>query len=808
MAEDFAKSVELGLKLTKRLYYGKEFEPSTKPPKRQLSMDKSSLPSQETYLPTSPMVYASISNPGIVDNPDVRSYQPYVHGKCKPPALIPLHMFSVKVDVECFMDVAFVTVNGTWRVHCVDGAKTCDCRLAIPMGNQILLLLDTFGHSQGEFVGFSLLFGRLVPFKALQLAACLPFLKSIAVDVNLRMGSVLGFDVEASSGSYLSQLVKVEDTAELNVLIKEENGGYLNPNIFILKIPKVDGGSTLTVKARWSQKLTYSEGQLCLSLPFRFPTYVTPVGQFLSKETIIVNVNSCTRTEALCSSATHPLKELSHGVSKLSFSYESKADTWSKTDFEFSYRVSSKDIHGGMLVQTPPSNDLDRREIFTFYMFPGYSQDCRVFRKRAVFLVDISGSMAGAPLENVKQAVLGTLSKFSQNDYFNIIAFNRETYMFSSSMELATQEALERASEWFSSKLVAEGDTDIMLPMKQALEMVSHEDNSISFVFLVTDGAVENEIDICNMAKDSCMKRSAFPRISTFGIGSYCNHYFLQMLAQIGKGHYDSAYDAASVALRLQRFLTVSSSVILSNIEVDCLEHAESLALNPASTQDLSYERPLLVSGRYKGRLPESFEVRATLADMSSFTTNLKRQEAKNIPLDKVNAQTQINVLTAEAWFTGSKEVEKQVAEISMQTGFPSEYTRMILARTESGDQGSDFITIQGKEAYDQKTLSQMVRCKKLLPLQSLGIGFGDLKKTVQNLPPGVTVKDPDATDKIFKAATGCCHQFLDRFCCMCFIQALSTVSDRFVITLSQIVAALSCCECLACCYDLCDNCT
>lgn len=25
--------------------------------------------------------------------------------------------------------------------------------------------------------------------------------------------------------------------------------------------------------------------------------------------------------------------------------------------------------------------------------------------------------------------------------------------------------------------------------------------------------------------------------------GLYCNHYFLQMLAQIGRGHYDSAHD-------------------------------------------------------------------------------------------------------------------------------------------------------------------------------------------------------------------------------------------------------------------------
>ncbi|KAK9734443.1 hypothetical protein RND81_04G140100 [Saponaria officinalis] len=606
MADEFNKSVQLGLKLSQRIYYGKDLDyPATKPP--AIQKWPPSTAASKKYLPTAPMMYAVVSNPKIVDNPDIRSYQPYVHGKCSPPALIPLHMKEMKVEIECCVDVAFVTVVGSWRVHCVDSAKCCDCRLVIPMGEQ----------------------------------------------------------------------------------------------------------------------------------------------------------------------------------------------------------VSSSEIHGAMLVQTPP-NDLDQREIFAFYLFPGYTQNSRVFRKRAIFLVDISGSMIGAPLENVKQAVLGSLSKFNQDDSFNIIAFNREAHMFAKSMELATEKVLERAREWFSAKLIAEGDTDIMLPMKQALEMVSHKSNSISFIFLVTDGAVANEREICNVVKNYCSSKEGLPspRISTFGIGSYCNHYFLRMLAQIGRGHYDAACDANSVALRLQRFLTMSSSVILSNIEVNCLNHLDSPMLYSAAVQDLSYECPVILSGRMKGKLPESIKIHGTLADMSSFTTNLKIQEAKDIPIEKVHAQTHIDFLTAIAWFTGSKEVEKQVADISVQTGFPSEYTRMILTKTQDDEQGLDFVTILGKEAHDKSSLQKMVMCRKLFPLQSLGVGFGDLKKTAENLPPGVTVKTPDATDMIVKAATGCCHQFLDRCCCMCCIQVVSKMSDRFVITLTQICAALSCCQCLDCCYDLCANCS
>ncbi|KAL9235503.1 hypothetical protein vseg_010256 [Gypsophila vaccaria] len=759
--DDFQKSVHVGLTLSKRLLHAPPPPQPRKwdPPSSSAAEEKGR---RRNYIPTGPMAYAVVNNPNIVENADIRSYQPYVHGECTPPALIPLHMEAVTVEVECcggVVDVAVVRLTGRWRVHCVDSAKCCDSRFALPLGDQ---------------------------------------------------GSVLGFEVEASSGSYLSQLVKVEDTSELDRFIKADNGGFLNPNIFTLKIPKVDGGSTISVVARWSQKLVYREGQLCLSLPFSFPAYVTPVRKLLCNEKILVTVNSGSRTEVLCHSATHPLKELRRQDDKFSFSYEGAATTWSKTDFEFSYSVSSSEIHGSLLVQTPSPSDFDQREMFACYLFPGYTQNIRVFRKRVVFLVDISGSMTGAPLENVKQAVLGSLSKFNRDDSFNIIAFNREAHVFSKSMELATEEALERASEWFSCNLVAEGDTDIMLPVKQALEMVSHESDSLSFIFLLTDGAVQNEREICNVVRNYCSSKegSSSPRISTFGIGSYCNHYFLRMLAQIGRGHYDAAHDASSIALRLQRFLTASSSVLLSNIKVDCMNNLDSPMLYSAAVQDLSYDCPVILSGRYEGKLPESIEIHGTLADMSSFTTNLNIQKAKDIPIEKVYAQTHIDLLTAIAWFTGSKDVEKQVAEISVQTGFPSEYTRMILVKAQDNGQGPDFITILGKEAHDKSSLQKMVMHRELFPLQSLGVGFGDLKKTAGNFPPGVTVKTPDTTDKIVKAATGCCRQFLDRFCCMCFIQVVSKMSDRFVITLSQICIALSCCQCVDCCYDLCANCS
>lgn len=74
--------------------------------------------------------------------------------------------------------------------------------------------------------------------------------------------------------------------------------------------------------------------------------------------------------------------------------------------------------------------------------------------------------MQGVLLEQTKNALSASLSKLNPQDSFNIIAFNGETHLFSSSMKLASQGTITNATQWLSS-LVAGGGTNILLPIKQ-----------------------------------------------------------------------------------------------------------------------------------------------------------------------------------------------------------------------------------------------------------------------------------------------------------------------------------------------------
>ncbi|RVW44092.1 hypothetical protein CK203_074936 [Vitis vinifera] len=512
--------------------------------------------------------------------------------------------------------------------------------------------------------------------------------------------------------------------------------------------------------------------QLTLIVPFHFPEYVTPAGKKVSKkEKIQLNVNCGTGMEVLCKTTSHPLK------------------------------VPSSHIHGSVLLQSPSVHDVDQREMFCLYLFPGNQQTGKVFRKEVVFVVDISGSMRGKLLEDTKNALSAALSKLDSKDSFSIIAFNGEIFIFH------------------------RGDTNILLPMNKAMELFSHSPGSIPIIFLITDGSVEDERHICDvMTSYLTNEESIHPRIYTFGIdqarfhlflkfhlhvhtrnyshrigvycymlqGLYCNHYFLKMLAMIGRGHYDAAYDANSIELRVERLFTRASSTVLANITIDDLEDLDDFEVYPSHMPDLSSESVWTVSGRYKGNFPDTIQARGIFADLNNFVTDLKVQKAKEIPLDRVLAKQQIGWLTAQAWFSENKQLEEKIAEMSIQTGVISEYTRMILLETQGGAQVSE----PGRVQEPPKTMEYQrpvvdSKVQKIILLQSLGVGFGNVNATAENYPPGSEeVKLPEAAEIFVKAASNCCAKMCGYCCCMCCIRMCTRMNDQCAIVLTQLCSA------------------
>lgn len=638
------------------------------------------------------------------------------------------------------------------------GSRRCDCRVAIPMGEQ---------------------------------------------------GSVLGIEIEVPRKSYNSELIAMDEKKDFEKVI--EVGGFLKSHIFTFTIPQIDGGSNISIKFSWSQKLVYSRGELSLSVPFSFPEYVTPAGKKISKkEKIELYVNSGPGTEVLCKMTTHPLKERKQPAGKLSFVYESDVFSWSITDFAFSYAVTSSEIHGSVFLQSPSLLDPDKREMFCFYLLPGSFQqpiDRKVFRKEVIFVIDISGSMRGKLIVDAQYAVCSALEELGPEDSFNIIAFNGEVSIFSSRMELACRDVIESANEWIDMNFVAGVGTNMLQPMKKALEMLSNSSSnssSIPIIFLVTDGTVEDERQICEAVKSyisSNRESICLPRIYTFGIGKYCNHYFLQMLATIGRGDHEAEYDADLVDIQLKSFLARALSPVVANLTIDGLDELDELEVYPSEIPDLLCERPLLIAGRYRGNFPTVVKARGIYGDISNFVLDMSVHQAKDIPIDKILAKRQIDFVTAQAWLTENKELEDKVAKISTCSGYLSEYSRLVLHKIETEQKPTES-TGRKKKSNDSPNMLY------ILLLRSVGVGFGNLTATMEDrlLLEGDEEEEeklPEAAEIFVKAASNCCGRLCNACCCMCGVQACSNLNDQCAIVLTQLCGALACLGCFTCC-DVC----
>ncbi|XP_031490841.1 uncharacterized protein LOC116257954 isoform X2 [Nymphaea colorata] len=643
--DNFEKAVEAGLALTKRLYYGRDDRAA----EMTAGQSKAELGGRK-YFPTAPTVYAVISDPAIVDNPDQPSYQPHLHGRWDPPALIPMQMNRVELEVNCVLSSAVVEFRGSFRVHCVATNRKCDCRVVVPRSEKT---------------------------------------------------SILGAEVDISGRSYSTELAPIEEAKSyMERVPKDEDMKFIQHQIFSFTIPQ----------------------------------------------------------------------------------------------------VSSDDVFGGLLVQPPHPDDFDKRNIFCLYILPASNLHAKVFRREVIFLIDTSASIQGLPLEESKNAVSAALMNLRPTDSFSIMSFNEEIFSFSSSLVPATEEKIEEAHQWLSETCHATGGTSILLPLNEAMKMFSKSLSSVPQIFLITDGSVKDEKNICHVVQNHIRSMGLnSPRISTFGIGLYCNHYFLRLLAQIGRGHYDAAYKTGTITLQMKRFFNATSSPLLTNVSIDTLGHLDSLEVSTTLLPDVSVGCPLIIMGRCNESFPNSHKVTGSLADGRELVINLKAQKTKGLLIDKVMAKQQIDILTASAWFSGSNELVDQVTTISMQSSIPCEFTQMTLLQA---SEKKTSVT-QGKEVHFPKS-------KHVKPclVHGLHVGFGNVMATDKNI---LILSDEAHGSTDSGKGVNCCNMsvFGDCTCTCCGPDVGSTFAHSWndcTIAVTQYCAAFACLGCFSLCSNLCGN--
>jgi len=197
----------------------------------------------------------------------------------------------------------------------------------------------------------------------------------------------------------------------------------------------------------------------------------------------------------------------------------------------------------------------------------------------------------------------------------------------------------------------------------------------VPFVFLITDGAVKDEREICKWTQEN----SKNTRILTFGIGRFCNWYFLKMLSQIGRGFNENVLFQENIQDKITALINMAAVPVLTNITME-MAGVTKCDIYPFPIPDLFAGAPLAVAGKYVAspRFPDQVLLKGFLSDGRQIAIDVLSTANLLIPVNKVFLKQRIDLLTSRAWLEESKELEEEVTKLSVEESMPSRYTTMV----------------------------------------------------------------------------------------------------------------------------------
>jgi Ca-activated chloride channel family protein len=152
------------------------------------------------------------------------------------------------------------------------------------------------------------------------------------------------------------------------------------------------------------------------------------------------------------------------------------------------------------------------------------------FSRDLVVLLDTSGSMGGAPLDQARRVVSALVSTLHEDDQLEIIEFSSAPRRWNRSAVAATEANRRDALAWLS-KLRAGGGTEMRSAIVDALAPLRPE--SQRQVVVVSDGQLGFEHEI---VAEIVHRLPASSRVHTVGVGSAVNRSLTAPAARAGRG--------------------------------------------------------------------------------------------------------------------------------------------------------------------------------------------------------------------------------------------------------------------------------
>jgi Ca-activated chloride channel homolog len=456
------------------------------------------------------------------------------------------------------------------------------------------------------------------------------------------------------------------------------------PNVFQMSVANILPGDRINVKISYTELLHPSEGLY----EFVYPQTVGPRylgGSAQANDSWAVNPHLRQGEPAPFDSSIDlrivsgiPIERVTsptHEVEAQFFGeYEAQIslDTGAHADRDFivRYSLSGSQIESGIMDY--PTED---GGFFCAMIEPPSISDSRaILRREYIFILDVSGSMNGFPLEVSKRLIKDILADLDSDDAFNILLFAGGSEVFEELSQPATAENLNKAMKWIDGQHGG-GSTELLPALRRALNL-PREDDLSRILVLATDGYVSVEKE----AIDIVSQNLGLANLFAFGIGSSVNRALIEGLAHVGRGETFVVLNPKEAQERAADFRKYVSSPLLRHIEVE-FEGLDVYDVEPFQVPDLFMNRPIVVYGKYRGKPTGVVRVVGETIDgpyeaTMELASAIRSEATRALPI--LWARHRIRNLADLQKIDGNSDVAKEVTRLGLKYHLMTDYTSFV----------------------------------------------------------------------------------------------------------------------------------
>src|SRR5215510_2390218 len=342
-------------------------------------------------------------------------------------------------------------------------------------------------------------------------------------------------------------------------------------------------------------------------------------------------------------------------------------------DFVMRYRLAGNQINSGLLLYQ------GQDENFFLYMAqpPQRPVSEDIPPREYIFVVDVSGSMDGFPLQTSKQLLRELIGKLRPTDLFNVVLFAGDAAILSPNSLQANQENITRAINLLEQQR-GSGGTELLPAVQQAMKIPRQAMISRSIV-LVTDGYISGEQGVFDYIRQNLHKSNVF----AFGIGTSVNRYLIEGVAKAGMGEPFVVTNPAEAPAAVAKFREYIQTPLLTDIQIRS-PGFETYDVQPSYFPDLMAQRPVILFGKWRGPLTGNFELHGKTG-RGDYVTRLDvstvQPEEGNRALRYLWARSRIAELSDYGFGTPSDDKVKEITSLGLKYNLLTQYTSFIAVR-------------------------------------------------------------------------------------------------------------------------------